>query len=245
MGRPTAYYTLAEAAANLNKSENDLLRMAGIGGLSLYVSYNGRVLDDSKKFTTCTNIARHRTNPDTGAMSLSILNSGWFSGELIISNTAAIELLTKERVFYSEFESYDSNDKENNRLKRIYLANHRGESARIPITRDILLIALDAASQENDHDSKSFDSQIMVILNPEHPWHSELLAVAVKAWIELYSKREGHKLEGKCKPNGGHIAMITKHLQEPGGQPLSKTSVEYLAKVINPSKSGGASATQE
>jgi hypothetical protein len=83
------------------------------------------------------------------------------------------------------------------------------------------------------------------VLNPNHPWHSELLAVAIKAWIELYSTREGSCSDNTYKPPGGHIAMIEKHLQESGGQPLSKASVEYLAKVINPSKSGGASATQE
>lgn len=39
------YYTLAESAEKLNKSQNDLLRMAGNGELSLLFWYNGRVVN--------------------------------------------------------------------------------------------------------------------------------------------------------------------------------------------------------
>jgi hypothetical protein len=147
-------YTLSEIAERWNKTENDVLRMAAERSLSLIIFYNGRVLGDSDVFTdgagtsnllSCANVERHRTNPDTTPLTASVLNSGWFSGELLVSKETAIELLTKERVFCSEFEPYISNDVEPQHLKRIFIANHRGQSASMPITRLAILVTRENA----------------------------------------------------------------------------------------------------
>ena len=89
------------------------------------------------------------------------------------------------------------------------------------------------------------NDEIADILNVNHPWHSELLSLAVKGWIELYSTREGNSSDNTHKPPGGHIAMIEKWLSDQKSSLLTKTSIEYLGKVINPSKSGGPNKTQE
>jgi len=87
--------------------------------------------------------------------------------------------------------------------------------------------------------------EIADILNPDHPWHSELLAIAVKGWLELYSNREGNSSDNTHKPPGGHIAMIKGWLSGQISPLISKTSIGYLGKVINPSKGGGPNKSQE
>lgn len=87
--------------------------------------------------------------------------------------------------------------------------------------------------------------EIADILNPDHPWHSELLAIAIKGWLELYSNREGNSSDNTYKPSGGHIAMIEKWLSGQESSLLTKNSIGYLGKVINSSKGGGPNKTQE
>jgi hypothetical protein len=89
------------------------------------------------------------------------------------------------------------------------------------------------------------NDEIADILNVNHPWHSELLSLAVKGWIELYSTREGNSSDNAYKPPGGHIAMIETWLNGQESPLLTKTSRGYLGKVINPSKGGGPNKTQE
>jgi hypothetical protein len=88
-----------------------------------------------------------------------------------------------------------------------------------------------------------FGNEIAAILDPGHPWHSELLAIAVKGWLELYSNRDGNSSDNAHKPTGGHIAMIEKWLSEKSAE-LSNNAIDYTAKVINPAKRGGPSKTQ-
>jgi hypothetical protein len=82
------------------------------------------------------------------------------------------------------------------------------------------------------------------VLNPDHPWHSELLAIAIKGWMELYSNREGNSSDNSYAPTGGHKGMIRKWLSDQKSPLLTPTSIEELAKAINPCKSGGPSKTQ-
>jgi hypothetical protein len=89
------------------------------------------------------------------------------------------------------------------------------------------------------------DSEMVKILDPLHPWHSELLAFAVQAWLELYSEREGKRNDNQYNPPGGHIAMIQKLLSQKKSNLLTQTSIEYLGKVINPCKAGGPNKMQE
>lgn len=88
------------------------------------------------------------------------------------------------------------------------------------------------------------DDKITAILDPTHPWHSELLATVVKGWLEHYYTREGDRHDSTYKPAGGHINMLTDWLKE-NEKLLSKTAIKNLAQVMNPDKRGGASKTPE
>lgn len=112
------------------------------------------------------------------------------------------------------------------------------------VLREQLLIYARPNGTTQDLPNCLSDTDLKGILDQQHPWYSELLAVAVKGWVELYSTRHGNRGDNAFKPHGGHIKMIEEWLNKEDSS-LSKTSIEYLAKVINPSKSGGPNRTQE
>ncbi|MGD9947673.1 MAG: hypothetical protein AB7U29_04235 [Desulfobulbus sp.] len=80
---------------------------------------------------------------------------------------------------------------------------------------------------------------ISEILNKEHPWYSENLALAVNAWIALYSDHEGRKGDNAFKPYGGHKKMIASWLEDHFNKDTSPTARESIAAVVSPCKAPG------
>jgi hypothetical protein len=74
----------------------------------------------------------------------------------------------------------------------------------------------------------------LTFMDPEHQFYSEELALAVKAWMELYS--DG----GKYQRNQAHKKQIVAMLK---GKGLSGAAVERIATLVNPGKRGGAPAS--
>lgn len=73
-------------------------------------------------------------------------------------------------------------------------------------------------------------------LDPHHMHYANELAVAVKAWLALYSKG------GRYKPGRGHINQIKEVMDGTG---LSGEAIKRIAKVVNPNKDGGSPVTPE
>lgn len=76
------------------------------------------------------------------------------------------------------------------------------------------------------------------VIDPSHPWHSPPLALAVKAWVELYASRIGNKDNNMYKESGGNTQLIEGWLKKeiPG---IGPTTVDHYRYIINPSKKGG------
>lgn len=91
---------------------------------------------------------------------------------------------------------------------------------------------------EKEHVQVPVDLSLEQILNPDHPWHSENLALAVRAWLELYAHREGDKKDNSCKPSGGNTKLIRDWLKS-NAENMGPTTEEHFRVIINPSKQGG------
>lgn len=83
------------------------------------------------------------------------------------------------------------------------------------------------------------------VLDPDHSWRSETLALAISAWEALYADRKDSPAE--YKPPGGHIALIRDWLKKnaPIGKKPTETAIARMAEVINPDKSKGPKKTKK
>lgn len=88
------------------------------------------------------------------------------------------------------------------------------------------------------------ESHLSKILDPTHPWHSENLAMAVNAWLELYANREGNRNDSTFKPPGGNTRLIEEWLDERNPN-IGKTTKEHFRVIINPDKRGGPNKLSE
>ncbi len=150
MEREAEFFTLQEAADRMNRSQNDLLRMAAAGGLTMTVFYDGlyRILGRVPKEHT-----------------FDIDDRPPYSGLLLVDSGTAIELLTNERCFRGGFYSYSD---EMTRGKQIDLLDHRGNIRKKSITReDILIPAASVAVQleTNLHEPEN-KADIFELLQP-------------------------------------------------------------------------------
>jgi len=68
-------------------------------------------------------------------------------------------------------------------------------------------------------------------LNPDHEFYSEELALAVKAWLDLYG--DG----GTYQPNQAHKKQIQSILD---GKELSNEAIMRISTLVNPKKKGGS-----
>jgi len=82
------------------------------------------------------------------------------------------------------------------------------------------------------------DNALTNLLDPQHPWHSEYLALAVKCWMDLFAKRDGNKDDNRFRPDGGFSKLIKEWLSDQGGE-MGSTTKEHFSVIINPSKQGG------
>jgi hypothetical protein len=83
------------------------------------------------------------------------------------------------------------------------------------------------------------------ILDKKHPWHSEPLANAVKAWMALYSSREGDARNNIFRPLGGNTKYVSQWLTDNVDSNIGDTTKEHYCFIINPSKQGGPKKAPE
>jgi hypothetical protein len=212
----TMLYTLSEAAERWGKPENDILRMV--------------MADDI--WTAWADLHTSGSKIDANETPPRKIEGEIFYGLFRIPPQSIAVFLVSQGVNISIF----TKDKG----ERVVCFPEKP----VFVLREQLLIKARPDGTTQDLPNCLSDTDLKGILDQQHPWHSELLAIAVKGWMELYSNREGNSSDNAHKPTGGHIAMIEKWLSDQKSALLTKTSTEYLGKVINPSKSGGPNKTQ-
>lgn len=89
------------------------------------------------------------------------------------------------------------------------------------------------------------DTILSKLLDPDHNWYSSELAIAVKAWIELYADHEGHRGSNDFKPFGGHPEMIAEWLEKNHGKKTTHEARVRIAAVVNPCQITGAGKCQK
>lgn len=94
-------------------------------------------------------------------------------------------------------------------------------------------------------DTQVNEATIAKVLNPKHPWHSEPLAHAVKAWLELYANRDGNRHDNAYRPPQGNTVYVNKWLTDNIDKNMGDTTRGHYCYVINPSKQGGSKRNPE
>lgn len=81
------------------------------------------------------------------------------------------------------------------------------------------------------------------VLDHKHCWHSEPLAIAVKAWLHIYGNRPGNKDDNRYRPNKGNDEEINKFLEtftkKNNLNPIGVYTRKHYHAIVNPSKQGG------
>ena len=123
-----------------------------------------------------------------------------------------------------------------------------------PIIAEPILINIDnlflSGSDVEKLDSElaneySLAESMAKLLDSDHGWYSEPLAVAVKAWIDIYQNRPGNSHDREYKPpNGGHRGEIKTWLGKNAPKLLKPTSLTHFTAILNPDKRGGSAATR-
>jgi hypothetical protein len=214
------FYTLGEAAERWGKTEDDLLHWAAAGKMKLCVNLDG-------------------ITPEAGGQSLF---TGWV--DLVLPKEISGFLPSNETAHFSTFHHYGKPDSDVFRLRK-----NTGEVFFVPFERaEVAVRGVEVSRMEEEHSELlpagvSFadrtDGKLAALLNPDHPWHSEPLASAVRAWLELYSKREGDRHDNAYRPIEGNTAYIEKWLIDNVDKNMGKTTSGHYCFVINPSKQGG------
>lgn len=104
---------------------------------------------------------------------------------------------------------------------------------------------LEITNQQQPKEDGKIKSELEQILDPKHPWHSEPLTIAVRAWMELYSTRDGNKNDNAFRPNGGNAKLINQWLTDTIDKATGNTTREHYRFIINPSKQGGPQKTPD
>jgi len=77
------------------------------------------------------------------------------------------------------------------------------------------------------------------VLDPQHPWHSDNLALAINCWYEKYAKKMGSKNNKNDRPQKGHAKLIGEWVEKNRPEEC-RTSTTHFVAIVNPDKSGGA-----
>lgn len=218
-------YSLAELAARWNCSENDILHKA--------IQSLPQRKQDSDWCSLALLVKLSRFQDPNGRVIL-----GW--KQLILPDEISGFFPNNDDAVFSAFLNY----KDKKTLTRVKQGEN-GECLLFTLYRDEIIIMGDEVRQYEERnrlvaveDKVSIDLSLSMILNSRHPWYSEPLANAVQAWIELYSKREGNKLDNSYRPAGGNSNLIDKWL-DAHIKNIGKTTKEHYRFIINPSKQGG------
>lgn len=102
---------------------------------------------------------------------------------------------------------------------------------------------LEITNQQQPKKNGKIESGFEQILDSKHPWHSEPLSIAVRAWMELYSTRDGNKNDNAFKPTGGNTKLINQWLTDNLDKVIGDTTREHYRFIINPGKQGGPKKT--
>lgn len=107
--------------------------------------------------------------------------------------------------------------------------------------RTLLANTPETENQRRDEEDKA---DLAKVLDPTHDWHSENLALAIKAWVQLYAPLD----KNWKKPSGGHSEFIKKWLinnlpEEKINKEKETAAENHFRYIINPDKKGGAAET--
>ena len=237
------FYHLDDAAGLLECTELDLLKWGMTGKIELCIWYRGQL----DRFTLPDDAFTGRPAPEKNEMVDELLaiskrdikkfiipresrSNGKIEIDQIMWPGCNYPLyLLEENIFKDDGDTQIIEIKEND----LYITDKTFNILKAELSKSLVELGT----------PPPYGDEIAAILDPDHPWHSELLAIAVKGWLEIYSKHEGNSSDNTHKPPGGHIAMIKEWLSKQNSSLLTKHSTGYTAKVINPDKHGGPSKT--
>lgn len=107
------------------------------------------------------------------------------------------------------------------------------------LRRFVKLLTTEDSVEGNQQGQNEEKADLAKVLDKNHPWYSEPLAYAVRAWMELYSEREGDKDDNQFRPEEGNSKYIDKWLKKNVNEKIGETTRGHYRFVINPSKQGG------
>jgi hypothetical protein len=161
-----------------------------------------------------------------------------------------------EKLFHSKSETIELktfslyNDEDEDDAVIVKWNSRRGIYVVDPITfsRDDFLVSTSEVTRivakhpdlSNGVEAPVNDTMLANLLDENHNWYSRELAIAVKAWLELYADHEGHRGSNDYKPFGGHPEQIAEWLEKNYGKVTTPDARGRIAAVVNPCAIPGA-----
>jgi hypothetical protein len=238
MSKTSSFYTLAEASKKSGKTENEALRLIQemeiaawtYGSFSGYKfkAEDGKGPDDILAMDILRrqyNSINFRANSFTGNFRIPPHVIGWF----MASDTVVAPFLYDDSEIVGDFI-----------ITRIfYRVSKKALIFKAEDIEKILPVGKEAESKQI-----TIDSSLAMVLDKSHPWHSEPLATAVNAWLDLYSKREGNKLDNSHRKPGGNTRLINDWIDK-NLENIGESTRKHYRVIINPSKQGGPTKSHE
>jgi hypothetical protein len=253
-------WTFEELAQKWAYPETDLFQMALEGKIWVSVWVSGLSILKSKGPSSTP--WRPLVNKRTGASEV-FTYTGWVE---IDSNTLTVDLFQGGGLdvcgFALNFDEFggcvvEPCLKEFPNLKKpkvLCLENYPNSISSFPVKKEHIRIRSEEVARMEathpelvicDKDAPTEEGTYAKLLNPKHPWHSEPLANAIKAWLVLYSKREGNSHDNAYRPTEGNTAFIENWLLDNIDKKMGPTTRGHYCFIVNPSKQGGPRKTPE
>lgn len=231
------FYKLAELAERWNKSEDDLLHLAAQGSLRVTCSKLLKICDLGEDYDD------YLDNHDD--------QLEFFSTDenipLIVENIRELMSGTKEVKPLWKLKSGRSGCNAEWHHDGLTLLD-----TKITLS-DLVVLSVEVNRMEELHPIlrqqkigvDTLGEAVKMILSENHPWHSEPLANAVRAWLDLYSKREGNRNDNSYRPPAGNAKFIENWFAKNVVGQIGSSTMAHYCFIINPSKQGGPSKIPE
>lgn len=236
------YYKIKELTEKrwkkLGLTVEDIVERVAIEGLSLYLFFPGVALKpdgiNENKYIFHKNLFAKL--PEDTIKELS------YSSDFHVQDVGVL-LPKKKKLFVT---GYVQNDKftvlEYTIFKKIIPKTMAPQLISI---EDLFLIGIDVEKLDSELTNEySLAESMAKLLNPSSNWYSEELALAVRAWIDLYQNRPGSRFDREYKPqDGGHGGIITDWLKNNAPEIKGSSAKARFITIVNPDKSGGIGTT--
>lgn len=239
MELPREFYKLSELAEKWNRSVEDLLHMAAARELVLSFYFSGMVSGFSKE------LPGGMISADPGGVYS-------FYGSLSAESIKSVLINSNDENMWSNYIHHLSLRDGRTALlaESEIISTHKllvmsDEVARIEAKfPDIKKNHVGPNLSHQQLEKGALEISLAMILDEDHPWHSEPLAKAVQAWLELYSTREGNRHDNSHRPPHGNTKLINDWFAIHVGK-IGNTTLEHYRFIINPSKQGGPTKIPE